>query len=65
MRQSAIRALGHIKSEKVIPLLSLALRDSNRSVVQAASAALNKFKFYPINQKPQSVPKSHLKKPKY
>lgn len=50
VRQSAVEALGKIKSETVIPLLSLALRDSNMNVVRVASAALNQFKYYPMNQ---------------
>ena len=50
VRQAAIEALGKIKSETVIPLLSLALRDCNSDVVKAASAAINNYKFYPMSQ---------------
>ena len=50
MRQSAVEALANIKSEAVIPFLKLALRDSDRNVVKAASLALSKFKFYPMSQ---------------
>lgn len=46
VRQMAVEALGMTKSEKVIPLLQRALRDTNSAVAQSASAALNKFKFY-------------------
>ncbi|PSB29194.1 PBS lyase [filamentous cyanobacterium Phorm 46] len=47
VREAAVEALATIKSEKVIPLLQKALRDTNGRVAQSASAALNKFKFYP------------------
>ncbi|HEY9614203.1 HEAT repeat domain-containing protein [Allocoleopsis sp.] len=50
VRQSAVEALANIKSEAVIPFLKLALRDSDRNVVKAASFALSKFKFYPMSQ---------------
>jgi HEAT repeat protein len=50
VRQAAVEALGKIKSETVIPLLSLALRDCNSDVVKAASAAINNYKFYPMSQ---------------
>lgn len=46
VRQSSVEALGKIKSEKVISLLKLALRDSDSDVVKSASAALTNFKFY-------------------
>ena len=46
VRQTAVEALGMIKSEKVIPLLQKALRDTDSAVAKSASAALNKFKFY-------------------
>jgi len=46
VRQTAVEALGMIKSEKVIPLLQKALRDTDSLVAKSASAALNKFKFY-------------------
>lgn len=50
VRQSAVEALANIKSEAVVPFLKLALRDSDRNVVKAASIALSKFKFYPMSQ---------------
>lgn len=63
VRQAAVEALGTIKSEKVIPLLQRALRDTDGAVARSASAALNKFKFYPPTPaaKPQNV---DVKKPK-
>lgn len=54
VRQTAVEALGMTKSEKVIPLLQRALRDTSSAVAQSASAALNRFKFYrrtPVNAK--------------
>ncbi|MGL5061913.1 MAG: HEAT repeat domain-containing protein [Microcoleus sp.] len=63
VRLAAVEALGTIKSEKVIPLLQKALRDSNSAVAKSASAALNKFKFYP--RTPDPKPKNiDPKKPK-
>lgn len=50
VRQSAVEALGKIKSERVIPLLQNALRDSDGNVVKSASAALNQVKFYRVSQ---------------
>lgn len=47
VRQAAVEALSCIQSDKVIPLLRKSLRDSDLDVVQAASAAVNQFKFYP------------------
>lgn len=47
VREAAVEALSIVKSEKVIPLLQKALRDTNGRVAKSASAALNKFKFYP------------------
>ncbi len=47
VREAAVEALAMIKSEKVIPLLQKALRDTDSGVAKSASAALNKFKFYP------------------
>ncbi|MFY7806173.1 MAG: HEAT repeat domain-containing protein, partial [Limnoraphis robusta] len=57
VRQDAVKALGEIKSEKVIPFLQRALRDSNYAVVRAATVALEKFKSYPVKQKekPQNL----------
>lgn len=56
VRQSAVEALSQIQSDKVIPLLRKSLRDPDLDVVQAASAAVNQFKFYP--KKVQFKPKS-------
>jgi DNA repair exonuclease SbcCD ATPase subunit len=50
VRQSAVEALGKIKSERVIPFIQNALRDSDRHVVKSASAALNQVKFYRVSQ---------------
>ncbi|MDY6781509.1 MAG: HEAT repeat domain-containing protein [Cyanobacteriota bacterium] len=47
VRQAAIEAIANVKSDSVIPLLQRALRDSDRNVVKAASAAISRFKFYP------------------
>lgn len=57
VRQDAVKALGSIKSEKVIPLLQRALRDSDYAVVREATVALEKFKSYPVKQKakPQNL----------
>lgn len=64
VRQSAVEALGKIKSESVIPYLKQAIRDSNPNIVKLASTAINKFKFYPINQgtKPTKMPAKILKR---
>lgn len=56
VRQSAVEALSQIQSDKVIPLLRKSLRDPDLDVLQAASAAVNQFKFYP--QKAQFKSKS-------
>jgi HEAT repeat protein len=50
VRQSAVEALGKIKSERVIPFIQNALRDSDGNVVKSASAALNQVKFYRVSQ---------------
>ncbi|MEG4571838.1 HEAT repeat domain-containing protein [Microcoleus sp. N3A4] len=63
VREAAVEALAMIKSEKVIPLLQKALRDTDSGVAKSASAALNKFKFYP--RTPPAKPKTvEVKKPK-
>ncbi|MEG5164441.1 HEAT repeat domain-containing protein [Microcoleus sp. AT3-A2] len=63
VREAAVEALAMIKSEKVIPLLQKALRDTDSGVAKSASAALNRFKFYP--RTPAAKPKTvDLKKPK-
>ncbi len=63
VREAAVEALAMFKSEKVIPLLQKSLRDTNSGVAKSASAALNKFKFYP--RTPAAKPKTvDVKKPK-
>ena len=63
VRQAAVESLAMIKSEKVIPLLQKSLRDTDSGVAKSASAALNKFKFYP--RTPAAKPKTFdVKKPK-
>ncbi len=63
VREAAVEALAMIKSEKVIPLLQKSLRDTDSGVAKSASAALNKFKFYP--RTPAAKPKTFdVKKPK-
>jgi len=63
VREAAVEALAMIKSEKVIPLLQKSLRDTDSGVAKSASAALNKFKFYP--RTPAAKPKTvDVKKPK-
>jgi hypothetical protein len=58
VRQSAVEALGQIKSEKAIPFLKLALRDSDSDVVKVASDAISHFKFYSVTPAQKSPPKS-------
>ena len=63
VREAAVESLAMIKSEKVIPMLQKALRDTDSGVAKSASAALNKFKFYP--RTPAVKPKIiDMKKPK-
>jgi len=63
VREAAVEALAMIKSEKVIPLLQKSLRDTDSGVAKSASAALNKFKFYP--RTPATKPKTvDVRKPK-
>lgn len=57
VRQSAITALGKIKSINVIPFLKIAQRDTDSDVVKSASAALTNFKGYS-----QLTPKKRLPK---
>ena len=54
VRQSAVEALGKIKSEKVIPLLQKALRDTDSKVVKSANDGLSKAKFYRLNKEVKS-----------
>ena len=62
VREAAVEALAMFKSEKVIPLLQKSLRDTDSGVAKSASAALNKFKFYP--RTPAAKPKTfNVKKP--
>jgi HEAT repeat protein len=62
VRQAAVESLGNIKSDRVIPLLQQALRDSDRHVVKTASAAIARFKFYPAKTK-HPLPANAAKKP--
>lgn len=55
VRQAAIQSLGQIRSEQVVPFLEKALRDSDRNVVKSASAAMNRYKFYPSKPKSNSA----------
>lgn len=47
VRQSAVEALGGLKSAAVIPMLQRSLRDTDTGVVRAASLAIAQFKHYP------------------
>lgn len=47
VRQAAVAAIGNIPSAEAIPYLERALRDSDSDVVGAASAAIDRYKFYP------------------
>ncbi|WP_017302950.1 HEAT repeat domain-containing protein [Spirulina subsalsa] len=60
VRLAAIQALGGIKSPQVIPYLQKALQDSSSEVIKTASAAMQKFKFYPTSA-PVQVAKPALK----
>lgn len=62
VRQQAVKSLGMIKSESVIPFLQRALYDHDAEVVKAAHESLTKFKGYQqkINSK---VKKYHLRQP--
>lgn len=57
VRFEAVKALGMIKSAKVIPFLQKSLYDTNATVVKTANEALTKFKSYPISAigKPKKV----------
>ncbi len=58
VRLKAIEALGRVASDKVIPLLKLALRDPDPAVVQAASGAIARYKVFPARSKPvKAAPK--------
>lgn len=65
VRQAAVEALSRIQSDKVIPLLRKSLRDSDLDVVQAASAAVNQFKFYPKKVQFKAKSPKSANKPKY
>lgn len=58
IRKASVFALSKIKSEKVIPVLKIALKDTNLEVVQLASKALSNFKFYPTKTKFVDLKKS-------
>ena len=49
VRFEAVKALGMIKSAKVIPFLQKSLYDTNATVVKTANEALTKFKSFPIS----------------
>jgi gas vesicle protein len=51
VRYYAIEAIDKIKSERVIPLLQIALKDTDPEVVKCASKILNRFKGYQLTQK--------------
>jgi HEAT repeats/HEAT repeat len=62
-RYKAIVALGQIKSERVIPILTSALREPSSKLVKAASNALNKMKCYaPSEPQPLELPKQVIDK---
>jgi gas vesicle protein len=61
VRYAAIEALGKIKSEKIIPLLQIALKDTDPEVVKCASQTLNRFKGYQITH-PKTILKPRLQK---
>lgn len=48
---ATVLALGKIKSEKIIPLLKIALKDPNLEVVELANLALKNLKLYPTKTK--------------
>ncbi len=64
-RYQAIFTLGQIKSERVIPILTSALREPSTRLVKVASNALNKLKHYSSSEiKPLELPKQVIyKKP--
>jgi HEAT repeats len=55
VRQTAVQALGSLRSPKVIPHLKRALRDVNPAVVQAAHEAIAPFKLRVLPQQPIKV----------
>ncbi len=57
VRFEAVKALGMIKSPKVIPFLQKSLYDTNATVVKTANEALTKFKSYPVSaiRKPKNA----------
>ncbi len=64
-RYQAIITLGQIKSDRVIPILTSALREPSTKLVKAASSALNKLKYYSTSEpEPLDLPKKVVyKKP--
>ncbi|MDY7015392.1 MAG: HEAT repeat domain-containing protein [Cyanobacteriota bacterium] len=62
VRQAAVEAIAHVKSDSVIPLLQRALRDPDRKVVKAASAAISRFKFYPAKKSRPRLPANAAQK---
>ena len=63
VRKVAVDALGSIKSEKVVPFLKQAMRDSDSSVVKSASSAMTYYKFYPVSRSNQPTVKKKYQNP--
>jgi gas vesicle protein len=61
VRRSTAACLGKVQSEQVLPLIRLALRDSDPEVVKLASSAIDRFRVYPHSQKPGKK-KNQIKK---
>lgn len=64
VRQAAVESLGTIPSQWVIPFLQMALRDADAEVVKTASAALERYKFYPARHPHSKTVKKPQQKPK-
>ncbi len=52
VRRATIKSLSKIRSEKVLPLIRLALKDNDSEVVRLASSAIARFRVYPNSNKP-------------
>jgi gas vesicle protein len=52
VRRATIASLSKIRSEKVLPLIRLALKDNDSEVVKLASSAIARFRVYPNSNKP-------------
>ncbi|WP_019499641.1 HEAT repeat domain-containing protein [Pseudanabaena sp. PCC 6802] len=55
IRYQAIVALGHLKSDRAIPILTAALHDPSSKLVKAASSALARLKYYALPSAPQTI----------